>query len=79
MTDTQWRIEDHALLGDTYTAALVTRGGAITWLCLPRFDSPPVFAALVGDEDDGHWTVAPPGTASPPRAPTVQGLWSWRR
>lgn len=55
------RIEDHALIGDTHTAALVARDGAITWLCLPRFDAPACFAALVGDDDDGQWTLAPVG------------------
>lgn len=52
-------IGDHALIGDTHTAALVSREGAITWLCLPRFDSPAAFASLLGDDDNGHWTIAP--------------------
>jgi len=53
------RIEDYALIGDLHTAALVSRTGSIDWLCLPRFDSPACFAALVGDESSGHWTLAP--------------------
>jgi len=55
------RIEDYALIGDTSTAALVGKNGSIDWLCLPRFDSPACFAALLGSEENGHWRIAPEG------------------
>ena len=53
------RIEDYAMLGDTETAALVGKDGSIDWLCTPRFDSAACFAALLGDEDNGRWQIAP--------------------
>jgi GH15 family glucan-1,4-alpha-glucosidase len=52
-------LEDYGLLGDLHTAALVGRDGSIDWLCLPRFDSPACFAALLGGEDAGFWRIAP--------------------
>ena len=55
------RIEDYGLIGDLETAALVSRDGAIDWLCFPRFDSGAVFAALLGNEENGHWTIQPAG------------------
>ena len=53
------KIEDYALLGDLHTAALVSTAGSVDWLCLPRFDSPAAFAALLHNEEAGHWTLAP--------------------
>ncbi|AHE98729.1 glycoside hydrolase family 15 protein [Thioalkalivibrio paradoxus] len=52
-------IEDHGLIGDGSTAALVGRDGAISWLCVPRFDSEPLFCALLDRERGGAFTVAP--------------------
>ncbi|MBW9055485.1 glycoside hydrolase family 15 protein [Rhizobium mesosinicum] len=54
-------IEDYALIGDCETAALVSRNGSIDWLCFPRFDSPACFAALLGTEDNGFWSLSPSG------------------
>ena len=52
-------IEDYALIGDTHTAALVGKHGSIDWLCVPRFDSPSCFAALLGDPEHGRWIITP--------------------
>lgn len=54
-------IEDYALIGDCHTAALVARDGSIDWLCFPRFDGGACFAALLGNEEHGHWMIAPAG------------------
>ncbi len=47
------------MLGDTETAALVGTDGSVDWLCTPRFDSAACFAALLGDEENGRWRIAP--------------------
>jgi alpha,alpha-trehalase len=53
-------IGDYAMLSDCNSAALVSRAGSVDWLCLPRFDSPALFARLLGP-DAGHWSIRPSG------------------
>ncbi|BDG08396.1 glycoside hydrolase family 15 protein [Anaeromyxobacter paludicola] len=53
-------IEDHALIGDCRSAALLTRDGEVDWLCWPRFDSAPVLGSLL-DPSAGGWRLAPVG------------------
>jgi len=59
------RIEDYGLIGNLRTGALVSKAGSIDWLCAPRFDSKACFAALVGYDEHGRWSLEP---ASPVRS-----------
>ena len=52
-------LEDYALLGDRRTAALVSRAGSVDWWCVPRFDGPACFAALLGTPEHGRFLLAP--------------------
>ena len=61
MTITQAAIEDHGLIGNLQTAALVDTDGTIDWYCCPRFDSPSVFASILDAEKGGHFRIAPEG------------------
>src|ERR1700758_2913540 len=54
-------IADYGLLADCNSAALVDRDGSISWLCLPRYDSPAVFTKIL-DPDGGHWQIKPRGS-----------------
>jgi GH15 family glucan-1,4-alpha-glucosidase len=54
-------IENYGPIGDLHTVALVGMNGSIDWLCLPRFDSPSVFAAILDDERGGRFRIAPEG------------------
>ena len=60
-------IEDYALISDCQSGALVGRNGSIDWLCLPRFDSPSMFGALLGNEEHGRWLLAPADPAASSR------------
>jgi GH15 family glucan-1,4-alpha-glucosidase len=51
-------IAEYGLLADCNSAALVDRNGSIDWLCLPRYDSPAVFARML-DPAAGHWSIRP--------------------
>jgi GH15 family glucan-1,4-alpha-glucosidase len=55
------RIEDYAMIGDCRTAAIVSRDGSVDWFCVPRFDSPACFAALLGNKNNGRWLIRPAG------------------
>lgn len=57
-------IGSYGFLSDCHSGALVSYDGSIEWLCLPRFDSPSVFAALL-DRDAGHFKLAPRGVVVP--------------
>ena len=64
------RIEDYAIIGDLHTAAMAGVDGSIDW-CLPRFDSPACFAAVVETREKGTG-VSPPSVLLAARAaPTV--------
>src|SRR5215469_14642101 len=55
-------ISDHGLIGDLQTAALVTTQGTVDWFCVPRFDSPSVFASLLDHDRGGYFQIAPDGS-----------------
>ncbi|GAC1596006.1 MAG: glycoside hydrolase family 15 protein [Pseudarthrobacter sp.] len=67
------RIEDYAVVGDLHTGALISNEGSIDWLCLPRFDSPACFTALVDTPDAGRWLLAPENGGACTRRGYVDG------
>src|SRR6187551_3023627 len=52
-------IENHGIFGNMHSAALVSLDGSVDWLCLPRFDSPSVFGAILDAEKGGRFRIAP--------------------
>ncbi|SVC32143.1 uncharacterized protein METZ01_LOCUS284997, partial [marine metagenome] len=52
-------ISDYGLIGNCHGAALVGKNGSIDWCCMPRFDSPSIFAAVLDDEFGGRFAIAP--------------------
>ncbi len=75
-------IEQHSLLSDQRTVALVTPDARVSWLCHPRADSPAIFAELVGGPKAGYFAIAPAGQAHPisqrylPATLVVETRWS---
>ncbi len=52
-------IEDHGIIGDLHTVALVGNNGSIDWCCIPSFDAPSVFGSLLDAEKGGFFSIAP--------------------
>jgi GH15 family glucan-1,4-alpha-glucosidase len=52
-------ISDHGFLSDCRSAALVSSGGSVDWLCWPRFDSPSLFAKILDSESGGAFVISP--------------------
>ena len=57
-------IDQYGVIGDLHTAALVGRNGSIDWLCLPRFDSPSLFGAILDDQKGGRFKISATGEAT---------------
>ncbi|MGI9038620.1 MAG: glycoside hydrolase family 15 protein [Gemmatimonadota bacterium] len=55
-------LEHYGIIGDMRAVALISRAGAIDWCCLPRFDSPSLFGAILDADRGGHWSIRPEGT-----------------
>ena len=56
---TAMALDQLGLIGNCQVSALVRTDGAVVWSCMPRFDSPPLFGALLDDESGGHFRIGP--------------------
>jgi GH15 family glucan-1,4-alpha-glucosidase len=61
IADNEPQLADYTLIGDSCSAALVSKYGSIDWCCIPDFDSPAIFAALLDKQKGGHFSIAPSG------------------
>ena len=52
-------IEDHGVIGNLRTAALIAKDGTLDWFCFPRFDSPSVFASILDAGKGGYFRICP--------------------
>ncbi|GAA4991091.1 hypothetical protein GCM10025734_18270 [Kitasatospora paranensis] len=66
-------IEGYAMVSDCQTAALISTGGSVDWLCMPCFDARSVLGRLL-DAEAGHWSIRP-GRPSRPGVPTGTARW----
>jgi GH15 family glucan-1,4-alpha-glucosidase len=57
-------IENYGIVGNMHSAALVSLDGSVDWLCLPHFDSPSVFGAILDSEKGGRFRIAPAATGN---------------
>ena len=57
-------ISSYGIIGDCHSAALVNVNGSIDWLCMPRFDSPSIFAAILDDQKGGFFQIRPQDTGT---------------
>ena len=71
-------IADYGLLSNCQGSALVSRNGSIDWACLPSFDSPAMFARILG-EPGGYWSIRTREASTSTRARTSKTRWSSAR
>src|SRR3954453_3343739 len=52
-------IENHGVIGDLHTVALVGSEGTIDWFCPERFDAPSMFGAILDSHRGGRFAIRP--------------------